>query len=125
MSQKMNILASSLIYTLPNTFRSIIVIAELSNQFGTKILSYLFDYGNKIWSEYQLITTTTTNAKSETFLLYVHGILYLLTPDAQTYTFDVQSEQWKMSITSLIDPKTHKISKQLSTIRLSNLDILG
>ena len=125
MSQKMNILASSLIYTLPNTFRSIIVIAELSNQFGTKILSYLFDYGNKIWSEYQLITTTTTNAKSETFLLYVHGILYLLTPDAQTYTFDVRREQWKMSITSLIDPKTHRISKQLSTIRLSNLDILG
>ena len=106
MSQKMNILASSLIYTLPNTFRSIIVIAELSNQFGTTVLSYLFDYGNKIWSEYQLITTT--NAKSETFLLYVHGILYLLTPDAQTYTFDVQREQWKMSITSLIDPKTHK-----------------
>ena len=123
MSQKMNILARPLIYTLPNTFRSIIVIAELSNQFGTKILSYLFDYGNKIWSEYQLITTT--NAKSETFLLYIHGILYLLTPDAQTYTFDVQREQWKMSITSLIDPKTHKISKQLSTIRLSNLDILG
>ena len=125
MSQKMNILARPLIYTLPNTFRSIIVIAELSNQFGTKILSYLFDYGNKIWSEYQLITTTTTNAKSETFLLYVHGILYLLTPDSQTYVFDVQCEQWKKSITSLIDPKTHRISKQLSTIRLSNLDILG
>ena len=65
------------------------------------------------------------DAKSKTFLLYVYGILYLMTPDAKTYTFDVQREQWKMSITSLIDPKTHRISKQLSTIRLSNLDILG
>ena len=65
------------------------------------------------------------DAKSKTFLLYVHGRLYLLTPDAQTYIFDVKNEQWKMSITSLIDPKTHRISKQLSTIRLSNLDILG
>ena len=98
---------------------------ELFSQSGTKILSYLFDYGNKIWSEYKLITTTNVDAKSKTFLLYVHGILYLLTPDSQTYVFDVQREQWKMSITSLIDPKTHRISKQLSTIRLSNLDILG
>ena len=52
-------------------------------------------------------------------------IYWQLTPDAQTYTFDIQSEQWKLSNTSLIDPKTHRISKQLSTIRLSNLDILG
>ena len=110
---------------LSNTFRSIIVIAELFSQSGTKILSYQFDYGNKIWSEYKLITTTNVDAKSKTFLLYVHGRLYLLTPDAQTYIFDVQNEQWKMSITSLIDPKTHRISKQLSTIRLSNFDILG
>ena len=65
------------------------------------------------------------DAKSKTFLLYVYGILYLMTPDAKTYTFDVKNEQWKVSITLLIDPKTHRISKQLSTIRLSNLDILG
>ena len=110
---------------MPNSFRSIIVIVELFSQFGTKILSYQFDYSNKIWSEYKLITTTNVDAKSKTFLLYVHGRLYLLTPDAQTYIFDVQNEQWKMSITSLIDPKTHRVSKQLSTIRLSNLDILG
>ena len=101
------------------------MIAELLSQSGTKILSYLFDYDNKIWSEHKLITTTNADAKSKTFLLYVHGILYLMTPDAQTYTFDVQSEQWKMSITSLIDPKTHRISKQLSMVRLSNIDILG
>lgn len=101
------------------------MIAELFSQSGTKILSYLFDYDNKIWSEYKLITTTNTDAKTNTFLLYVHGILYLLTPDALTYTFDVQSEQWKMSITSLIDPETLRISNQLSTIRLSNLDIFG
>ena len=101
------------------------MIAELLSQSGTKILCYLFDYDNKIWSEHKLITTTNADANSKTFLLYIHGILYLLTPDAQTYTFDVQSEQWKKSITSLIDPKTHRISKQLSTIRLSNLDILG
>ena len=101
------------------------MIAELLSQSGKKILSYQFNYDNKIWSEYKLITTTNVDAKSKTFLLYVHGILYLLTPDLQTYVFDVQREQWKMSITSLIDPKTHKISKQLSTIRLSNLDILG
>ena len=101
------------------------MIAELLSQSGKKILSYQFDYDNKIWSEYKLITTTNADAKSKTFLMYVHGILYLMTPDAQTYTFDVQSEQWKMSITSLIDPKTHRISKQLSTVRLSNIDILG
>ena len=95
----------------------------LFSQSGTKIFSYIFDYDNKIWSKYKLITTT--NAKSKTFLLYIHGILYLLTPDAQTYTFDVQSEQWKLSNTSLIGPKTHRISKQLSTIRLPNVDILG
>ena len=93
----------------------------LFSQSGTKIFSYIFDYDNKIWSKYKLITTT--NAKSKTFLLYIHGIL--LTPDGQTYTFDVQSEQWKLSNTSLIDPKTHRISKQLSTIRLPNVDILG
>ena len=95
----------------------------LFSQSGTKIFSYIFDYDNKIWSKYKLITTT--NANSKTFFLYIHGILYLLTPDAQTYTFDVQSEQWKLSNTSLIDPKTHRISKQLSTIRLSNVDIFG
>ena len=97
----------------------------LFSQSGTKIFSYIFDYDNKIWSKYQLVTTANVDAKSKTFLLYIHGILYLLTPDAQTYTFDVQSEQWKLSNTSLIDPKTHRISKQLSTIRLSNVDILG
>ena len=102
------------------------MIAELLSQSGKKILSYQFDYGNQIWSEYKLITTIKkADAKSKTFLLYIHGILYLMTPDAQTYTFDVQSEQWKMSITSLIDPKTHRKSKQLSMVRLSNIDILG
>ena len=97
----------------------------LFSQSGTKIFSYIFDYDNKIWSEYKLVTTTNTDAKNNTFLLYIHGILYLLTPDGQTYTLDVQSEQWKLSNKSLVDPKTHRISKQLSTIRLSNVDILG
>ena len=72
-------------------------------------LVYLFNYDNKIWSEYKLVTTTNTDAKNNTFLLYIHGILYLLTPDGQTFTFDAQSEQWKLSNNSLVDPKTHRI----------------
>ena len=99
------------------------MIVVLFSQSDTKIFSYIFDYDNNIWSKYKLITTTNASAKSKTFLLYIHGIL--LTPDGQTYTFDVQSEQWKLSNNSLVDPKTHRISKQLSTIRLSNVDILG
>ena len=106
-----------------NTFQS--WMAKFRSNIGNYALVYLFNYDNKIWSEYKLVTTTNTDAKNNTFLLYIHGILYLLTPDGQTFTFDAQSEQWKLSNNSLVDPKTHRISKQLSTIRLSNVDILG
>ena len=97
------------------SLRSIVIIAEFNDAFGTLMMNFVFDYENKKWSKNGIIQSPNPSAKR--FLVSISGhFFYMRIVFNETETYFVSDEKWYKT-SPILDEMVLKNSTYLSVIR--------
>ena len=94
--------------------RSIVVIAEFNDAFGTQMMNFVFDYENKKWFKNGIIQSP--NPSTKRFLVSISGqFFYMRIMFHETETYFVSDEKWYIT-SPILDGTVLKNSTYLSVI---------
>lgn len=103
-------------HTYINTPRSIVVIAEFNDTFGTLMMNFVFDYENKKWLK-NGIEIQSPHPSTKRFLVPILGhFFYMRIIFNATENYFVSDEKW-FKTSSIIDEMALKNSTYLSVIQ--------